>query len=306
MNNYNFELAGGFPLELDIFKELQDNRNLLQAFGDLAGNFSIIKGCEVAGDRVGNGVVYYNNEVIPFVGGISQTKVVVKETEIRKQFKDGTQPVVLVQRVMCFGTGATAVNWSSFKRPKTTLKLTEEQGKKEEKTVVKKLLDRIVVLENRPNTGVPIGLVAIWGLPLEDIPKGWVEHVPLIGRTPIGYDQSYTKGADAIDYKLNEKGAAIGAKDVQLSIDQMPKHHHHKEGSDFDKFASKAIDVGGNVSTGAGADQDNQGTEITVARITDAMWEEATEKTIGNSKPHSNIQPSRVVEFIRYIGFQNN
>lgn len=315
MNQYNFELAGGFPFELDILKEMQDNYTSFQAFGDLAGNFSIISGCIKNGNNISAGVVYYNGELLPFSSGTEQSKVVIKETLVRKLFENGTQPVVLKQRVMCFGTGTTAINWSNFKRPKTTLQLTEDQAKKEDKTVVAQLLDRIVALENRPDTGIPIGLVAIWGLPLQDIPNGWVEHVPLIGRTPIGYDQSYTQGDDSIDYKLNEKGASIGAREIGLSVDQLPAHSHTGKTDDdgLHNHPHRGSHTGDNNAlwhpnneTAIATGFDNPRSRIGAIDNSGIHNHEFTTNNTGSNEKHPNIQPSRVVEFIRYVGLQNN
>lgn len=52
-------------------------------------------------------------------------------------------------------------------------------------TLIESLINRIIDLENKPATAVPIGMIAIWGKPAP-FPEGWEEYVPLRGRMPIG------------------------------------------------------------------------------------------------------------------------
>jgi len=52
-------------------------------------------------------------------------------------------------------------------------------------TLLESLINRIIVLENRPPSTVPIGMIAIWGKPAP-FPEGWEEYVPLRGRMPVG------------------------------------------------------------------------------------------------------------------------
>ncbi|MNF99667.1 hypothetical protein D3C84_825760 [compost metagenome] len=50
------------------------------------------------------------------------------------------------------------------------------------------LIERITALEARPLSNVPVGMIAIWGLPVSEIPDGWEEYLDLRGKMPIGHD----------------------------------------------------------------------------------------------------------------------
>ncbi len=128
--NINFNLPGGFPLETDIFNVMQLAYKELQVFGASIGDYIIVNGCDVIGNTTRNGFLYFKGELIEFRGGLTQTKVVVNERKTRKQFQDGTDPEVFVERWVSFGTGTKSIEWSRFQRPKTNQQLTQDQKEK--------------------------------------------------------------------------------------------------------------------------------------------------------------------------------
>lgn len=126
---------------------------------------------------------------------------------------------------------------------------------------------------------VPIGLVAIWDRPADAIPAGWVEHTDLAGRTAVGHlDQDVNFGAI---------GGNIGTAQVTLDITQIPEHDH-LQGTE-----GLYNDYGGGTTTG----------NKTYNAGAISSWRNAKTSKAGGGQPHSNIQPSRIVKYIRFVGF---
>lgn len=127
------------------------------------------------------------------------------------------------------------------------------------------LEDRLLQLEK----SVPIGLVAIWGKPAEAIPEGWVEHDDLKGNVPAGHNPG--------DVNFGALDAVIGTAQVTLDITQIPAHTHKQYWT-----------------IGSGGASGNGGSLVDGQRDTTSA---------GGGQAHTNIQPSRIVKFIRFVGF---
>ncbi|SNB43563.1 hypothetical protein LVDJXP189_470006 [Flavobacterium psychrophilum] len=126
MNKLNFNQSVGFPIETEILDEMQNAWSLLNYLGALAGNFTIISGIDINNGNATNGFVYINGEVLNFVGGAVSTDVIINETITSLEFEDGNENPVVYIRYATFGIGATSFPWTNFKRPKTTIELTEK------------------------------------------------------------------------------------------------------------------------------------------------------------------------------------
>ncbi len=230
MNNINFSQTGGFPLDTNLLDFMQKSYQILQVFGELAGNYSILQGCKQTGSTVSDGVVYINGEVLPFKGS-SGSNVVIKTEKRALQFEDGNNNEVEEIRYATFGVSSTSYKWVKFKRPLNLFQIeetTKDLDKKDKDLgeADSELLKRLKKLEDKVAKIVPLGLVAIWRRPANEIPEGWQECTDMRGRVPVGYDVNYTSGADEIDYRLNEKGYAGGKREHQLTVEEMPKHRH--------------------------------------------------------------------------------
>ena len=120
---------------------------------------------------------------------------------------------------------------------------------------------------------VPIGLVAIWGQPASAIPPGWVEHTDLQGNVPVGHK--------AGDPNFGALDAVIGVAQVTLTVDQIPSHSHEVK-----EYAGISA-------------------PMTVNHIDAPTTSAAGRRTgfTGGGQSHTNIQPSRIVKFIRFVGF---
>lgn len=117
MNKVDFQNTGGFPLETETLDEMQNAYLLLQAFGDLFGQKSIVQGCSVVGNTITDGVVYWDGELYQFKGGLAQTKVIVVENVVAVPFQDGFSKNVYKNRYVTFGTGIGESLWANFTRP---------------------------------------------------------------------------------------------------------------------------------------------------------------------------------------------
>lgn len=115
MNTINFNQSVGFPLETEILDEMQKAYSLFNALGALAGDFSIISGCELTGATIADGVVFINGEVLEFRGGVVQTNVIIVETKQQREFEDFVSRDVIFTRYATFGTATTQWLWADFK-----------------------------------------------------------------------------------------------------------------------------------------------------------------------------------------------
>lgn len=265
MNRIDYNQTGGFPLSTQILDAAQKAYNDFNQLGYLAGNnLVIITGCEpAAGGTVTNGFVVINGELLPFVGTTQTTNVIIVENADSRGFEDGSVKPVIYTRYATFGDGPEVFPWEDFRRPMTLFALE----------------DRLTQLEK----AVPIGLVAIWGRPADEIPEGWIEHDDLKGKVPAGHLTG--------DANFGALDAAIGTAQVTLTNAQLPK----LEGV-FQTLAS-ASEVGTGIISYIDA------APALVAGSTSTFNHRKVKISFGNDQSHSNIQPSRIVKFIRFVGF---
>jgi hypothetical protein len=279
MNKLNFNQSVGFPLETEILDEMQKAWTVLNALGNIAGNLSIISGCEVTGTNVADGVVFINGEVLEFRGGIQQTKVIIIETPTSLEFEDFNSHDVIFTRYATFGTATTFYNWADFKRGFPTTEIQAALEEKAEVTDLASLVARITELEKKNAVFQAGGGMVLWNKPLNQIPTGWQEVVDWRGRIPAGLDTTQTE--------FNLMGKTGGSKTHTNTIDEMAQHNHDwkysfegddaGDGSSFNEFSFKpGIIPAGDSTSPIG-------------------------KT-GNGTPYSIMNPYRVVLFIEYIG----
>nr|DAP01490.1 MAG TPA: Baseplate structural protein [Caudoviricetes sp.] len=247
----------------------------------MAGNKAIISGCEEVGNTITPGTVFINGELFPFEGGAKGDTVIIKEETNEVTFEDGFLRPLENIRTAAFGrsTPEKTYNWEDFQRI-TNL---QDLGKnKTDNTETKKLLERIEKLEKQKQA-VPIGLIALWGKPANEIPAGWREYVNLRGKMPIGLDPDYVKKPeDSQDYGLNQILKKGGERSHKLTIEEMPAHNHQL-------YYRETQDDAGNGGDGR--------------EFSTGSTHSANVTNVGGDHPHNNMPPYRVVQFIEYIGF---
>lgn len=133
---------------------------------------------------------------------------------------------------------------------------------------------KLTQLENM----VPIGLVAIWDRPAYAIPVGWVEHTDLAGRTAVGHLDG--------DVNFGALGGNLGVAQVTLDITQIPAHSH--------TMTFNELPTGNTGNPGYDGGDNNYQTNAT-----------KTSSSVGGGQAHTNIQPSRIVKYIRFVGFSS-
>lgn len=204
MNSTNFNQTGGFPLKTERLQELQTAFNIFQSYGALAGNLTIISGCELLGSTIKKGVVYINGEPLEFrEATVTETSsVIIIEEPVSRAFENGIVKQVHTIRYATFGTAETSWPWASFKRIDPVVQL----------------MVRLDSLEKKAAVFQTGGGMVLWNKSAADIPDGWREVVDWRGRMPVGFDGTQTE--------FNAMGKTGGAKNKALSISEMPSHNH--------------------------------------------------------------------------------
>ena len=285
MNTINTEHNAGYPFDVAFLAFMQNAYNLFNHFGHLAGNKAIISGCEEVGNTITPGTVYINGELFPFEGGAKDDTIFIKEVINEVAFEDGFLRPLETIRTAAFGrsTPENTFNWADFKR---VINLQQLEAKKAENKALKELEKEVENLKKQKQA-VPIGLVAIWGKPENEIPEGWEEYIPMRGVMPIGHDPEYRKDKnDAEDYRLNALKHRSGERSHKLTIEEMPSHNHN-----IDKIPTQFKDSDRGVGNYS---------EFSLDDITTL-----TSSNTGDDQPHNNMPPYRVVQFIKYVGFKS-
>nr|DAT38907.1 MAG TPA: hypothetical protein [Caudoviricetes sp.] len=286
MNKINFDNTGGFPLGAYTLDFMQKSYQLLNTLGNIAGNLSILSGCEEVGRSITDGVVYIDGEVLPFKGAPISEKVIIVETSQKRIFKDGVEKAVEYTRYATFGNSINGRLWADFKRP-----LNNQQIEAQSFTEENSLLKRLEKLEERVRKTVPIGLVAIWDKPADQIPEGWEEHTEMQGVVPVGYKRD--------DSDFGAIGTKVGSKTVRIEKNNLPDIEidlKNKNGSGFEV-------IGFNLKNYSGQNEGGWSNNGSLP-----YWGKESGNNIkahlnGKEQPINNIQPSRIVKFIRFVGF---
>lgn len=118
MNKSKFVQTEGYPLTAERLQELQSSFQIFNAFASLAGNLTIITGCETIGNTVQKGTVIINGELLEFREAVISegSTVIIYEEDVSKPFKNGTVKDVYTIRYASIGTSETSWLWSSFVR----------------------------------------------------------------------------------------------------------------------------------------------------------------------------------------------
>ena len=283
MNKLHTEHNAGYPFDVAFLAFMQNSYRLFNSLGSMAGNKAIISGCEQVGNTISAGTVYINGELYPFTGGTKGDTVFIKEETTEATFQDGFLRPLETIRTVAFGrsTPEKTFNWADFKRITNLQELGENKA---ENKALKELKAEVEILKKQKQD-IPVGLIAIWGKPANQIPEGWREYTDLRGRMPVGLDPYYHKTKDdAQDYQLNSLLMQGGKRSHKLTEAEMPSHSH-------------------TVSNIPGCFNDvDRGSRESAFSVDDIT--ERTSSTTGGDQPHNNMPPYHVVHFIEYVGFQ--
>lgn len=276
MNHINFDQTGGYRLETESLSKLQSNLKIFEALGEIVGDKTIIKGCNVVGNTTTDGYIYFNGELLEFVGGQTQTKIIIKEEVTSLLFEDGQQKPTFYRRFATFGTGINAVDWVDFTRAyplKSAL-----------------YIDKIDMYAGDPT----------------ELPAGWYlcdgqnGTVDLRKRFIVGYDPT--------DPDYNTVGNTGGSKEVTLTEAQLPSHSHSGNAT---VPPHKHSMQGKNVIThnGEGGDGNLLSTSNNVGHsiITETSDSASLNAPVnlndtGNNQPHENRPPFYTLAFIQFKG----
>jgi hypothetical protein len=146
MNKLDVNQVGGFPLTTRILDELQKIPAVFNGLGGIAGDKTILYGCNVTGSTATDGVVFVNGEVFFFKGGIVQTKVIIKEDTENLVFENNESKTVIRTRYMQFGSGVGAMDWADFKKPFETKELEAALAGKTDLTTFEALADAFAIV----------------------------------------------------------------------------------------------------------------------------------------------------------------
>lgn len=289
MNRADFQQTGGFPLETNTLEFMQAAYGIFNAFGALAGNNTIISGCETEGANITDGHVYVNGELLPFKGGTQQASVVIVETKQEVEFENGEIKEVYADRYATFGISGNSIAWADFKRYYPNQPIVKEI----------KWVGRNVTKN--------------------DLPRGWfiadgtngTDNV--LGRMIVGKDTSA---------EFNQVGKSGGEKTHTLTVDEMPSHKHtgstsnsgqHRhgfrdgyfaEGTSTSKPASGSEYQGKQVRGSNDTDADNDWIDYKDrnTELEGGHYHSLNLNNTGSNQPHNNLPPYIVMIPIQFIG----
>lgn len=266
MNRAEFQQTGGFPLETDTLTFMQTAFTALQSMVAFGGDNYILSGCVVNGTNVSNGFMVINGELLPFTGGLLQTKVVIRETPTGRVFENGSTKTVFYSRNAQFGTGNEFTLFADLVRIKdlktfrnlphqfsSAIDLDSESFLATSKAIR-------AVYEALKNQ-VPSGLIAMWKGSINTIPNGWVLCDGQNGTDDLR--DKFIVGS-GYSYAVDAQG---GEARHTLTIEEIPSHSHDldlpsmnfqndgtggpdvgKEGGDSRNFAGSIKSTGGGLS----------------------------------------------------------
>lgn len=193
MNLLNFLQRVGFPMDVNVLDNMQKAYQLFNGLGALAGDLSIIKGCELTGNTVSDGIVYINGEVLEFRSGIVSENVIIVEEKETAEFENAEIHEVHYVRYVTFGVATTSYPWSSFKRAFPTKDIASALTSKADGLFVAGLVQRIAALETKLATiaeGAEVNVPIDWDATEGD---GVILHKPTIV-SPFLYRGAYSVG----------------------------------------------------------------------------------------------------------------
>ncbi|MCX8018946.1 MAG: hypothetical protein N2747_00460 [Chitinophagaceae bacterium] len=252
MNRFDYSHTGGMPIDTDHLNKIQ--MAYLEGFKGLAqliGNNTIISGVEQNGGFVNQGFVVLNDEILYFKDGPITPEVGIIEEPTALIFENGQSKNVEFKRyATCVPSGQGIVLFVDLVRLEYLKNIWMPGDIKE------KIVNEQYISENFDVDGFGINREKGWRILSKAIPE-------TAGRFFVNYDE--------VDPDYNTVGLMGGAKQVTLTVEQIPPHTHDYIGVDT-------------VNTAAGASS--------TRRCGD--FPKTTQPT-GGGQPHENRPPYYVV-----------
>ncbi|MBE7671606.1 hypothetical protein F7647_10520 [Tenacibaculum piscium] len=297
MNCLDFQQNGGFPLETNTLTEMQKAWQIFNAFGFLAGDKTIISGCEVIGNQITNGFIYLDGELLEFRGGIKQNTVVIIQEETKVTFEDKTKKPVYFTRYVTFGVSGNSIPWSNFKHIDNLIVLSNQVKKLE-----KELAEIKPIFKEIKYVGTSVTQA--------ELQRGWFiangqnGTDNILGRMLVGYDANQTE--------FNTIGKKGGEKTHQLTTSELPSHQHEGRTRSAGSHNHDVMDGSGGSGTGSVLDgggnfagQDRKRAFVSgdgLIKDSGSHIHHFTTDSEGNNKPHNNLPPYIVALPIQFIG----
>ncbi|WP_394749470.1 phage baseplate protein [Spongiimicrobium salis] len=261
----------------------------MATLSSLGGSDYILRGCEIQGDNVAPGWMVLDNEIFRFEGGPLAVDVTISETiedvtyleDLAPQDGLGDQKPGYFHRSAIFGdTGTYTIPFASLERVRPI-------------TDIQKQL-------------VPIGAILDWSGAIADIPQGWslcdgANGTPdLRGRFIVSYD-SREADYDAV-------GKQGGAKEVPLTVDQMPAHNHTGTATAAGahtvttRIREDAFGTGDGASLARNTSGNDEGFRDFNSNPVPNHTHSVTTNNAGGGQPHENRPPYYVLAKIMFTG----
>lgn len=247
IGNFLAQTNKDFPVDCELFAAIQNNQTMLSIIGNVAGDKTILYGCEPesnntrrkAGYVFARTTDYPEGEILYFEGGAVQSGMCVKlEAEVVSS--QGTAyPTAYTLRSLTPGVGTENYSWSDFHALKTVQELDAYDKKQDE---------QIALLQP-----TPVGVVQMWagnttGGSLPDnymmcdgtrlLATAYPELYAALGRlhtlstVPTGYfclpdlRSRFIVGYNDSDTDYNAIAKVGGEKKHTLTTSEMPSHTH--------------------------------------------------------------------------------
>lgn len=215
MNTLHIVQTEGYPLKAERLQEIETAYSVFNSLGSLAGNLTIISGCETMGTTVKNGFVHINGEILEFreAAVTPDSTVVIIEEEVDRAFKSGVVKTVYTIRYATFGTNPeVSWAWADFYRCDT----------------LKQLQSRILPPGTNPQ---------LYCGSVTDIPEGWYLCDGVDGRPNL--KGMFIVGLDPDNPDYDEIGNKGGLDKVALTAANNGPHSHSYTQYTLDQTVSK-------------------------------------------------------------------
>jgi hypothetical protein len=155
-----------FPIDCETFAALQDNQSLLAILGNIAGDRTILYGCEINGVNRKAGYVFLRTvdypagEILYFEGGAASAGLYLKKEAIPVTANDVSYPQAYVRRSLAAGIGEERWSWNQLKFLVSNATLAEKEDEQD---------DDIAAL-----APTPLGVVQIFAGGIDKIPQNYM------------------------------------------------------------------------------------------------------------------------------------